>query len=171
MKKLILSAIIAIASLSGINAQEYKWWAGGRTTLWAGDDVSVIAIAPEIGYHLNSKFTVAASIGFEAYNFDTDYQSDVNGFVINPYLRYNVCRIGMVSCYVDGGVKFGLGDLDGFQAGLKPGVAVHLTDRLCAAFHFGFLGYSDGKGVSENIKGFGVDLSGYRSGFAVFYSF
>lgn len=171
MKKLFLSAIIALIAMTGMNAQDYKWWAGGRTTLWAGDDVSVIAIAPEVGYHLNSKFTIAASVGLEAYAYDAEGKSSDFGLIMNPYLRYNICRIGMVSGYMDAGVKFGVGDFEGFQTGLKPGIAIHLTDRLCAAFHFGFLGYSDGKGVTENKKGFGLDLSGYRSGFAVFYSF
>ncbi|MDR2921083.1 MAG: hypothetical protein LBV72_17185 [Tannerella sp.] len=174
MKKYILVTVFTLVSILSINAQDYKWWIGGRTTLWAGDKENVVVIAPEIGYHLNQKFTVAASLGFHSYNYDNDDQymrEDINGFVLNPYLRYNVFKKGILFGYVDGGVEFGLGDIEGVQAGLKPGIAVAITDRFCVAMQFGFVGYNDGKGLGARSKGFGLDLSGYQSGLAFFYSF
>lgn len=176
MKKLSLVAILAWVAFVGVNAQEYKWWIGGQATLWSGDDVSTAIVAPEIGYHLSSKFTVAASVGYHSYNFDNDIaMNDYSGFVLSPYLRYNAFRVGILSGYVDGGVEFGLGDFERVQVGLKPGVAIHLTNRFCVAFLFGFVGYSNGKdlGYGSGVynKGFGLDFSGYRSGFACFYSF
>lgn len=173
MKKYFLSAIFTIVTILGVSAQDYKWWIGGRTTLWAGDDETVVVIAPEIGYHLNQKFTIAASLGFHSYDYD-DYQymrEDISGLVLNPYLRYNAFKKGILFGYVDGGVEFGLGDIEGVQVGLKPGIAVAITNRFCVALQFGFLGYSDGKGLGARSKGFGLDLSGYQSGLAFFYSF
>ena len=172
MKKYILSGIIAMTTIWGIGAQDYKWWAGGRTTIWAGEKQSTIVIAPEIGYHLNQKFTVAASVGFHSYNYDDI--DDVSGLVLNPYVRYNAFKKGVLFGFVDGGVELGLGDLEGVQAGLKPGIAVAITNRFVVALQYGFIGYSDGKGShfsARRSKGFGLDLSGYQSGLAFFYSF
>ncbi len=172
MKKLILVTVFVLATISGINAQDYKWWAGGRTKLWFGDNETVFVVAPEVGYHLNQKFTVAASIGYHSYDYDGDIVSgDASGFVLNPYLRYNAFKKGVLFGYVDAGVEFGLGDFEGVQVGLKPGIAVAITDRFCVALQFGFLGYSDGKGLGARSEGFGLDLSGYQSGLAFFYSF
>ena len=156
----------------GVNAQDYKWWAGGRTTLWAGDNQSTIVIAPEVGYHLNKMFTVAASVGFHSYNFDDS--PDFSGLVFNPYLRYNAFKKGVLFGFIDGGVELGTGDLEGVQVGLKPGIAVAITNRFVVALQYGFIGYSDGKGAAfgaSRPKGLGIDLSGYQSGLAFFYSF
>ncbi len=176
MKKFILSVIFTITVLTGLNAQNYKWWAGGRMTLWTDKDYSKVVVAPEIGYHLSNKFTVAASVGFHSYSYDDVIASpDRSGFVLNPYIRYNAFRKGIISGYIDGGAEFGISDIKGFNVGLKPGIAIHLTERFCVASHFGFIGYRDGKGdgygLNRSEKGFGLDLSGYQSGFAFFYSF
>lgn len=172
MKKYILSVFLVIVTTLNISAQDYKWWAGGRTSLWAGDGETTFIIAPEVGYHLNQRFTVAASIGLHSYSYD--HSSDVSGLVLNPYIRYNAFKKGVLFGYVDGGAEFGVGDFDFFQVGLKPGIAVALTDRLVVALQYGFIGYSDGKGLGlPNIrrKGVGIDLSGYQSGLAFFYCF
>ena len=170
MKKLILSAIIAIATLTGVNAQTYKWWAGGRTNLWTGDHKSTIIVAPEVGYLISPKFTIAASVGIHSVWYKTPSKS-VTGLVLNPYIRYVAFQKGMLLGFVDGGVDVGLGDFEGFQAGFKPGVALLLTDRFTVATQFGFLGYSDGKGLGYREQGFGLDFSGYCSTIAFFYSF
>ena len=168
MKKCVLSAFLIIASILGISAQEYKWWAGGRTTLWAGDDETTVIIAPEVGYNLNQSFTIAASIGFYSYSYDN--WPDRSGFVFNPYVRYNAFKKGVLFGYVDGGVELGLGDFEGVQVGLKPGIAVAITNRFVVALQYGFIGYSDGK-YGARSKGLGIDLSGYQSGLAFFYCF
>ena len=161
-----------MVTIWGVGAQDYKWWAGGKAMLWAGDNETTVVIAPEIGYHLNKSFTVAASIGFHSYS--NDHIPDVSGFVFNPYLRYNAFKKGVLFGFIDGGVEFGIGDLKGVQAGLKPGIAVAITNRFVVALQYGFIGYSDGKAMyvaTRRDKGFGVDLSGYQSGLAFFYSF
>ena len=176
MKKYVLSVIFILIALMELQAQDYKWWAGGRMTLWTNKDDSKVVVAPDVGYHLSNKFTIAASVGFHSYSFDDNSMSpDKSGFVLNPYIRYNAFRKGIISGYVDGGAEFGISDMKGFNIGLKPGSAIHLTERFCVALHFGFIGYRDGKsdgiGINRSMKGFGIDLSGYQSGFGFFYSF
>ena len=172
MKRLILTTILSIASLSVIDAQGYKWWAGGRTSFWTGNGETSFSIAPEVGYHLSPKFTIAASIGYltERTKY-ASYTRKIDGFVLNPYIRYTAFKQGMLLGFVDGGVDFGLGDFEGLQVGFKPGVALLLTDRFTVATQFGFIGYNDGKGIAGRSKGIGFDLSGYCSTIAFFYSF
>jgi len=170
MKKLILSAIIAMAALAGVNAQTYKWWVGGRTTFWTGDTKSTIVVAPEVGYLITPKLTVAASVGAHSEWFSNSSHS-ISALILNPYMRYVFFKQGMLLGFVDGGLDLSVGDFEGFQFGLKPGVALLLTDRFTVATQFGFLGYSDGKGSNYRQQGFGLDLTGYCSTIAFFYSF
>jgi hypothetical protein len=167
--------MITIAALTGMNAQTYKWWAGGHTTLWTGDSwwggkVNTFIVAPEVGYLLSPKFTIAASVGFYSEYYKNPSSSEI-GMVLNPYMRYTAFKQGILLGFIDGGVDVGLGDFDGFQFGFKPGVALLLTERFTIATQFGFLGYNDGKEIGNRKQGFGLDLSGYCSTIAFFYSF
>ena len=176
MKKTVLMAIIVLATLTGMNAQNYKWWAGGRTSFWADDNGTSFSVAPEVGYHLTTKFTLATSIAYHAVKFDNSDKNalspDFSGFVVNPYIRYTAFKSGILLGFIDGGMEFGIGDFDGFQIGFKPGIALLLTNRVTAATQFGFLGYSDGNGIAAGrTKGIGFDLSGYCGTIAFFYSF
>ena len=170
MKKLILLVVLAVAAWAGMDAQTYKWWAGGRTTLWTGDDRNTFIVAPEVGYHLSPKLTIATSVGIHSVGHNKSSHSST-GFMLNPYMRYTAFKQGILLGFIDGGVDFGLGDFEGFQIGFKPGVAILLTDRFTVATQFGFIGYSDGKGIGYREQGFGLDLSGYCSTIAFFYSF
>jgi hypothetical protein len=158
-----------------MNAQAYKWWAGGRTSFWADDKGTSFSLAPEVGYHLSPQFTLAASIAYRAVKFNNSdnnlLKPDFSGFVVNPYVRYTAFKSGILLGFIDGGMEFGLGDFDGFQIGFKPGIALLLTNRITAATQFGFIGYNDGHGISGRTKGVGFDLSGYCSTIAFFYSF
>ena len=174
MKKIILTAIIAIATLTGVNAQHYRWWVGGRTSLWNGEYKTSFTVAPEAGYQITPQLTAATSLALEAYRFA--YEGNINsstsvGLIFNPYMRYTFFKTGILMGFVDGGFEVGLGDYDGLQIGFKPGLAMILSNRFTAAFQFGFIGYNDGKDIGGRDKGFGFDLSGYRSAFAIFYSF
>ena len=174
MKKLILTAIIVIAALTGMNAQAYKWWAGGRTNFWVDDNRTSYSIAPEIGYHLSPQFTLAASLAYHAIINNKDkvsLTSDFSGFIVNPYIRYTYFKSGNLLGFIDGGMEFGIGDFEGLQIGFKPGIALLLTDRITAATQFGFIGYNDGNGIARRTKGVGFDLSGYCTTIAFFYSF
>ena len=175
MKKYILSAFLIMTTIFSISAQDYKWWAGGRATFWTGDDKITTVVAPEVGFQLNQKITLAASVGLHSYMQKIGGEWDsVDGLVLNPYVRFNAFKKGVLFGYVDGGVELGLGDLKGVQVGFKPGIAVAITNRFVVALQYGFIGYSDGKGSmfgARREKGIGLDLSGYQSGLAFFYCF
>jgi len=175
MRKSALLTIIVIIGLTGMNAQSYKWWAGGRTHFWTDDYKTTFSFAPEVGYMITTKITLAASLAYQAVKFDNSnnhaMKPDFSGFIVNPYIRYTAFKSGMLLGFIDGGMEFGLGDFEGFQIGFKPGIALLLTDRITAATQFGFIGYNDGNGIAGRTKGVGFDLSGYCSTIAFFYSF
>ncbi|MDR1985177.1 MAG: hypothetical protein LBQ28_10220 [Prevotellaceae bacterium] len=190
MKKIILSAIFTMAMVFTTNAQDHKWFIGGEFGFWSAkagfnyyDNVYVPAdartttwgIAPEIGYNISDKFAVAASVGYLYQKTKTDWsEQKESGFVINPYFRYTFLKKGIVSAFIDAGATFGISDFKGFEAGVKPGIAIALTDRFSLVAHLGFVGYNDGKGVGNYAtagKSFGIDFSGYQSSFGVYYSF
>ena len=175
MKKLVLAAIIVMATLTGMNAQTYKWWAGGRTHFWTDDNKATFSFAPEVGYMITPKITLATSLAYQAVKFDNSDKGaltpDISGFIVNPYVRYTFFKSGILLGFIDGGMEFGVGDFEGFQLGFKPGVALLLTDRITAASQFGFIGYNDGNGIALRSKGVGFDLSGYCTTIAFFYSF
>jgi hypothetical protein len=171
MKKLVLTAIIVIATLTGMNAQTYKWWAGGRTSFWTNDYGTSFSVAPEVGYQITPRLTVATSLAYHARTTDNSLTPDFSGFVVNPYMRFTAFKSGILLGFVDGGMEFGIGDYDGLQIGFKPGIALLLTDRITAATQFGFIGYNDGNGIGGRSKGVGFDLSGYCTTFGIFFSF
>jgi len=174
MKKILFTVIFTLSILTVLNAQNYKWWAGGHTTFWTGKNSTTFIVAPEVGYHLTPQFTLAASLGYHSYKYDNtkfNFKPDFSGFVLNPYVRYTIFKQGIVLGFVDGGVDLGLGDLEGVQLGFKPGIAILLSDRFTAATQFGFIGYNDGRDIGDRRKGFGFDLSGYCPIIAFFYSF
>ncbi|MDR3226250.1 MAG: porin family protein [Prevotellaceae bacterium] len=178
MKRIILSAVFIMAIIVSANAQEHKWFIGGAVGFDSktNDDVKTktFIIAPEIGYNLSNHFAIATSLKYAYISMKNGaVKSDVDGFEISPYIRYTFLKSGIVSAFVDANADFGLGDIDGFAAGLKPGVSVALTDRFHAVAHVGFLGYNDGKGVGsyEDGKGFRFDVSGYQTSFGFYYSF
>ncbi|MDR3286029.1 MAG: porin family protein [Prevotellaceae bacterium] len=178
MRKILMIAVVAFLGIVTATAQDYKWFVGGELGFWSGKEdglkTTTYGIAPEIGYNVSDKFAVAISAGYQSFSEKYgNYKSSYEGFIINPYVRYTFLKSGIVSAFVDGGATFGLSDFDGFEIGLKPGVAIALTERFSVVAHIGFLGYNDGKGIgnSELGKGFGLDFSGYQASFGFYYSF
>ena len=131
MKKIILTALVAVASLAA-NAQI---WIGGEVgfsagkTTYDGDKMGSGAkfnLIPEIGYTINDKFDVALAIGIshanyngDAYdgtaNFDVnndapfglkDGDYNRNALKINPYVRYKFVKAGDFTFFVDGGFSY-----------------------------------------------------------------
>ena len=101
MKKLFLSLIVAACSLAA-SAQAYV---GGQVGLWRNTDANHTSfnLAPELGYKLSDQWDLGLSIGFAH-----EYYKGVklNGFEVDPYVRYTVAKAGPVSFFIDGGFGF-----------------------------------------------------------------
>ena len=114
MKKIILTALVAVASLSA-NAQV---WLGGslgfnydKQSVKHGGSSSntTFSIAPEIGYSLNDKWDLALALNESLISVkDGD---TMNSFTINPYARYTYYTTGKVGFFVDLGFSVGTTNL------------------------------------------------------------
>lgn len=176
MKKIILSAIVAVCAISA-NAQI---WAGGKLGFNAtsGDSYketqTEITIAPEVGYTINDNWDVAAALNFTLQNNmggrkDNNYTT----FEIEPYARYTFAEAGIAKFFVDGYVGFGSVKPKGvdattsFKVGVRPGVKVALSDDVCLVSTLGNLGY---KSVKDDYNKFGFNLDNAIT-FGIYFNF
>lgn len=194
MKKLFLSLIVAVCSLAA-SAQVYV---GGQVGLWRNTDANHTSfnLAPELGYKLSNQWDLGLSIGF-AHDYNKGLK--LNGFEVDPYVRYTVAKAGPVSFFLDGGFGFATakakkGDRKSdsynmWQIGIKPGVKVSLSKKVDFIASMGFLGYRDNDDVkvtgidaiddifedaSPSVygeKGFGFDFSTSNLKFGLIYNF
>jgi hypothetical protein len=180
MKKLFSLIAVAFVAMS-VNAQVYV---GGSLGIdaWssqknAGDrSETTFTILPEVGYNLNDEWAVGTVIGYVS-----DKWVGVNGisesaFTFNPYARYTYLKAGKVSLFVDGGVDFttaSKADWNELAIGLKPGLAVSLSDNISFVSHLGFIGYDvyNPDGDDNNTSKFGLDLSGNNLTFGLYFNF
>lgn len=194
MKKLFLSLIVAVCSLAA-SAQVYV---GGQVGLWRNTDANHTSfnLAPELGYKLSNQWELGLSIGFAHNYYDG---TKVNGFEVDPYVRYTVAKAGPVSFFLDGGFGFATakakrGDwksdsFNQWQIGIKPGVKVSLSKKVDFIASMGFLGYRDNDdvkvtgigGLDDFVedaipsvygeKGFGFDFKTSNLKFGLIYNF
>ncbi len=197
MKKILLTALVAVASLAA-NAQV---WVGGEVgfnatkTSLDGDKLGSAAyfnLLPEIGYSINDKFDVAVTIGISHKNGNGDYYAgsanfdnmagnlqDINrnAFILNPYVRYKFAKTGDFTFFVDGGFSYTMihvsGDDDNgnqWALGFKPGIAYNLTDKVSLVAHVGDLGYAFYKKGDVKSNAFDMGISNNIS-FGAYVSF
>ncbi len=165
MKKIILSALVAVSALSA-NAQV---WMGGALGFgvkdFEGSDDSqlTLTVKPEVGYTINENWDVAVGLGFNILNNELGRKDhNTTTFSVNPYARYTFAKTGIASFFVDGGVSFESVKLKGsdattaFWVGVRPGFKVTLSDKVSLVSHVGNLGYKTVKDT-YNEFGFGVD--------------
>lgn len=194
MKKLFLSLIVAVCSLAA-TAQVYV---GGQVGLWRNtdDNHTSFNLAPELGYKLSDQWDLGLSIGFAH-----EYYKGVklNGFEVDPYVRYTVAKAGPVSFFIDGGFGFATAkakyrdwksdSFNQWQIGIKPGVKVSLSKKVDFIASMGFLGYRDNDDVKVTgigdlddfvedaipsvygEKGFGFDFKTSNLKFGLIYNF
>lgn len=180
MKK-IFSVIAATLVAVSVNAQVYV---GGSLSVnaWssqknAGDkSETTFKIMPEVGYNLNDEWAIGTVIGYVSDKWTGVNGLSENAFVFNPYARYTFLKAGKVSLFVDGGVDFttaSKADWKEFAVGLKPGLAVSLSDNISFVSHVGFIGYDvlNPDGDDNNISNFGLDLSGENLTFGLYFNF
>lgn len=179
MKKIILTALVAIASI-GANAQV---WVGGQVGFAvAHDDAADVNttsfnITPEFGYTLSDKWDVALQIG---YNYSKVEDKDALGaFTVAPYARYTFANSGKVGFFLDMGFGIQTGDfyskaLDddyydetAWHIGLRPGVKFAASDKVTLVASTGFLGYQ----AAGDDNAFGFNVNGNNLQLGVYYSF
>jgi hypothetical protein len=151
MKKLLFVAAFLMVS---VMASAQMWIGGSMNCMYQKDKdfnngVFTFGVAPEVGYGINDKFTVAMAIGYRG-QFASGITS--NSFFMQPYARYHIVNFGNAGFFIDGGLEYGLNAYkDDFMnrpaythhvyVGVWPGFAYAFCDKAVIAARFGFLGY------------------------------
>lgn len=177
MKKIILSAIVALSAL----AADAQVWGGGSIGFGVKDydatDKSQVSyeIAPEIGYSLNEKWDVAIALKAQIVNNVAGADNkDVNIYSVNPYARYTFATSGIASFFVEGGFSFsstkvsGSDAVTGFSIGVRPGVKIALSEKVALVSKLGYLEYET---KEDTYKKFGFNLDNTNISLGVFYNF
>ena len=164
-----MSAQVYVGGSLGINAWSSQKNAGDRSE-------TTFKIMPEIGYNINDAWAVGTVIGYVSDKWQGVEGVSENAFVIAPYARYTFAKCGKVNFFIDGGVGFttaSKADWTEFSVGLKPGLAVALSDKVSFVSHFGFFGYDqwNPEGDNNNISKFGLDLDGNNLTFGLYLNF
>lgn len=168
MKKIILAALVAIVSVSA-NAQ---FWAGGsvgfntsKTTIDGNelDKTNSFTLAPEVGYKLNDKWDIAMAL---EYSHKSGNTPSINGFAINPYVRYTFAQSGDFSFFADGGFSYGFLHTSGvedntniWQIAIKPGISYALSEKVSLVAHVGNLGWSFAKTGDAKTNAFDIEVT------------
>ena len=176
MKKIILSAIVAVCALSA-NAQ---FWGGGSVGFdvtdykVAPESQMTLNIAPEVGYSINEKWDAAVALRFGLINNEGGRKDfNTTTFEVMPYARYTFAEAGIAKFFVDGYVGFGSVKPKGvdattsFSVGVRPGVKVALSDDICLVSTLGNLGY---KTVKDSYNQFGFNLDNAIN-FGIYFNF
>ena len=169
MKKLFLTFAFAVCAMA-MNAQLYV---GGEVGAWRDWDANqtTFFVQHEVGYNLNDQWPVGLELGYMN-NYDDVATGHVVG--LDPYARYTFAKFGSVNLFVDGGLAYyasdAAGDPKSFQIGVKPGVAVNLTEKLSFVSHVGFLGYRDSDFAWQD-SGLGFNLDGQDLSFGLYLNF
>lgn len=173
MKKFILTAIVAVASVAA-NAQV---WIGGEAgyttskTTFDGNKVSSqngVKVLPEIGYSLNENWDVALAIGLTHGDLsDANHvTSNANSFEFHPYVRYSYAKVGDLKFFLDGGFSYANTHYSGnddnqndWKIAINPGLAYSLSPKTTLVAHLGEVSYGFSKqgDLKKNSFNLGVD--------------
>lgn len=198
MKKMILAAFVAVASLTA----SAQIWVGGEVGFNTSKSKingaewkkgSNFIVAPEVGYKLTDKLDVAVLVGYahaentaEIFNYDlTDVSDDLinavdvaNGFKLNPYLRYTFAKAGNFSFFADGGFSYALlhvcGDsksANAWEIAIRPGISYALSDKVSLVAHVGYAGWQFVKKDDFKKNAFGANVDGNNISLGCYVNF
>ena len=177
MKKIMLSLAMALVSVCA-SAQVYIGGTAGISSnkFKGGDSKTAYALIPEIGYEFNNKWEAGLEIGIKKGDVCVISKvPEATTFVVAPYVRYTAVETKLVNLFVEGTIGYGSvskGGGDFYEVGIKPGLAVKLSDHVNFITKVGFLGY---RGYSpdhgDNWSTFGVDVDASNISFGAIYKF
>ena len=162
MKKVLLIAAMALMAFTA----KAQFYVGGAIGLDAAGGNTAVEILPEIGYNLNENMSVGAVIGWDNVWWG-GYNSKIT---ISPYFRYSFLDLGPVKLFADGvldfGVEFDTDPITGDPAntvvwgiGIRPGIAIPVSENLSFVGHIARLGYFDGTfSVGADLRNINVGL-------------
>lgn len=181
MKKILMTLAVALLAVSA-SAQVYVGGSVGIASIDNGgdDDETVYSLLPEVGYNFNKDWAVGVEFGWSKGNLHSDESGlqeygTQHTFEINPYVRYTFFHSKLVDVFCDGtiGYKHYQNTCDEYTIGLKPGIALNLSNSVSLVAHAGFAGYQtwNPKGDGENTSKLGIDVDGNNISLGVLFKF
>ena len=193
MKKLFLTIAVALGVFSAAGAQN-NMWVGGTAGVWSskvkGEDSQLsFKVMPEFGYILNSNLGLGIAIGAAHTHGGLDFDGNDltskgsrNEYKVNPFVRYTFLKSDLGGLFFDGGVAYdwskgtsGGTKANGLEVGLRPGIAINVSNKVSLLGKFGFLGYQhtkEGEGdAAVKSDSFGFDFDMRNVEFGINYKF
>ena len=139
-------------------------------------DKTSFSITPDVGYNLSEKWAVGVELAYAHKGYDGEDAISTNAFALAPYARYSFYENKIVRLFLDMGFGFStykekhVDSVNGFEIGVKPGLAVKLNDNFSFITKVGFAGYRDDYYRGEE-NGFGVGLDGENISIGIEYEF
>lgn len=160
MKK-FLFFIMLLGAVSAVKAQSCYVGAslGVQSVTMKEDGESLtqtaFQITPEFGYQFNKTFSVGLTISYQLTHIS---DADLNAITVSPYVRATFARVSIVDFFGEvaaGYAHQSLGGygVDGFVAGLRPGMMVHVSPKCAIVARTQLLGYEDMDGTSTTTFG------------------
>lgn len=170
MKRFFFLLCMALCLLTA----KAQFYAGGSFAFTHDDnsDLTTFMIAPEIGYNLNDQWAVAAELGFSHYSA---HDVSANAFHFAPYARWNFFSKGIVRLFLDGGMGISTSKIEdqdrdnGFEIGIKPGIALDLNQHFSFITKYGFVGFRDNYRYNNSVSG--ISASSEDLSFGFIYTF
>lgn len=109
--------------------------------------------------------------------YDGEHEIDTNAFAFAPYARYSFYENKIVRLFLDMGFGFSTykakhaDAVNGFEIGVKPGLALKLNDHFSFITKVGFAGYRDDYYRDMEGNGFGVGLDMENISIGIDYEF
>lgn len=172
MKKIILTALIAVSSLAA-NAQVFLGGSVGFGVSKETKDaksMTTLSIMPTIGYNFNDSWALVVDLS-ESYAKKGD--ANTNTFGIGAKARWSCAKVDNFTFFLDGGLGYQTTNKDGdnfLQIGIVPGVKYAVTKNVEFITKIGFLGYTK---QLNNEKGsdFGLKFNTNALSFGMLYNF
>ena len=174
MKKMLLILAVMMVSLA---AQAQEICLGGGISLWRNNDIdkTSFSITPDVGYVLSKEWALGSEFAYA--HEGVDEGASANSFAIAPYARYSFFENKVIRLFLDMGFGFSTYKVkhqdaeNGFEIGVKPGLAIKLDHHFSFVSKIGFAGYRDDYRGHKNNNGFGVDLEGEHISIGIEYEF
>jgi len=181
MKKIILSAIVAVASLSA-NAQV---WLGGdlgfgfTKAAEGAKTANTITVAPEIGYMISDKWGVYADLSLQSSKAGYEGAKAKTAFGFDVAARWIFAKTGIASFFLDGGVGMDFYNNEGgsvFDVKIQPGVKFDASEHVSVVAKIGGVGaaFANKKAQAAgngDKTAFGLNVNNTNLSLGVYYSF
>lgn len=176
MKKIMLSLAMALVSVCA-SAQVYIGGTAGISSnkIGDGDSKTAYTLMPEIGYEFNNKWEAGLEIGIKKGDVcELREVPEATTFIVAPYVRYTAVETKLVNLFVEGTIGYNSVSKDGgdyYEAGIKPGLAVKLSDHVNFITKVGFLGYKGYSRDHSDSSTFGLNVDASNISFGAIYKF